>query len=73
MVPRENKKQLLWKIWWTNKEYYGIFQNGLYKMTRWPLLKPLINVITLSLSYSAPQVNRAFALCMNAIVSMVLM
>ena len=27
----------------------------------------------LSLSYSAPQVKRAFALCMNAIVSMVLM
>ena len=40
MVPRENKKQLLWKIWWTNKEYYGIFQNGLYKMTRWPRLCP---------------------------------
>ena len=36
MVPRENKKQLLW----TNKEYYGIFQNGLHKMTRWPRLCP---------------------------------
>ena len=40
MVPRENKKQLLWKIWWTNKEYRGIFQNGLHKMTRWPRLCP---------------------------------
>ena len=30
MVPRENKNNAYAKFWGTNKEYYGIFRNGLY-------------------------------------------
>ena len=30
MVPRENKSNAFAKFGGTNKEYYGIFRNGLY-------------------------------------------
>ena len=30
MVPRENKNNAYPKFWRTNKEYYGIFESGLY-------------------------------------------
>jgi len=30
MVPRENKNTTYAKFWKTNKEYYGIFESGLY-------------------------------------------
>ena len=30
MVPRENKSNAYEKLWGANKEYYGIFESGLY-------------------------------------------
>ena len=32
MVPRENKNNAYAKFWRTNKEYYGIFESGLYNL-----------------------------------------
>ena len=35
MVPRENKNNAYAKFGGTNKEYYGIFRNGLLRMEAW--------------------------------------
>ena len=34
MVPRKNKSNAFAKFGGTNKEYYGLFQSGLFKATR---------------------------------------
>ena len=38
MVPRENKNNAYAKFWRENKEYYGIFESGLFDPTLavWP-------------------------------------
>ena len=33
MVPRENKNNSYVKFWRTNKEYYGIFESGLWRLS----------------------------------------
>ena len=35
MVPRVNKNNAYAKFWRINKEYYGIFKNGLFNITRY--------------------------------------
>ena len=34
MAPRENKNNAYAKFWRTNKEYYGIFESGLFELAR---------------------------------------
>lgn len=34
MVPRVNKNNAHAKFWRINKEYYGIFKNGLFNITK---------------------------------------
>ena len=34
MVPRQNKSNTDAKFWKTNKEYYGMFESGLFKRGR---------------------------------------
>ena len=51
MVPRENKNNAYAKFGETNKEYYGIFQNGLWK-TQGPFCLTLTHALHLSPSLS---------------------
>ena len=47
MVPRENKNNACAKFWRTNKEYYGIFESGLFCKACLNVLASKTNIITI--------------------------